>query len=194
MESLPQIQHSIFTNMKEIQFFQTKHILLEQFKSYYNIDDNWLISLQSGEHFQHVQSHYRNGGQDGADQLPADKTVDRPNISEELQNNHIGDEKSQQKCDNLSMLLTRLNTEEKHVPSTNTFIVFQVKKSYKMKVFRYYQCRCDKLDKLKQNATCNNVQTSQKQRSEEKTNGKQPRQDASNLNISNNEVLKKMIE
>ena len=42
----------------------------------------------------------------------------------------------------MSLFLTRYNNEEEHVPSSNDFIVYQIKKNYKMKVFRYYQCRC----------------------------------------------------
>lgn len=41
-----------------------------------------------------------------------------------------------------SMILTRSNTEEDNVPSSDDFVVFQLKKNYKMKVIRFYQCRC----------------------------------------------------
>lgn len=47
----------------------------------------------------------------------------------------------------MSLFLTRFNNEEDHVPSSNDFLVYQIKKNYKMKVFRFYQCRCSQLKK-----------------------------------------------
>jgi len=47
----------------------------------------------------------------------------------------MNDEKDKAK---MSFLLTRFNNEEDHVPSSDSFVVYQIKKNYKMKVFRFY--------------------------------------------------------
>jgi len=56
----------------------------------------------------------------------------------------MDDEKNKAK---MSFLLTRFNNEEDHVPSSDEFVVYQIKKNYKMKVFRFYQCRCKQISK-----------------------------------------------
>ena len=46
--------------IEEIKFFKAKHILREEFKKYHKINDNWVISLQSGVNFKRMQGLFKN--------------------------------------------------------------------------------------------------------------------------------------
>ena len=48
--------------------------------------------------------------------------------------------------------------EDVHVPGTDDFLVFIVRKNDKLKVMRFYQCRCRKLEnKMKENGNFNKL-------------------------------------
>lgn len=47
------------------------------------------------------------------------------------------------------LLLLKDIRSELHVPSTNQFVVYIVKKNFKLKIQRFYQCKCH-LDSEKQ--------------------------------------------
>lgn len=45
-------------------------------------------------------------------------------------------------------VLRDINTEQQHVPDSDQFVVFMLKKGKKLKLQRLYQCRCQAIDNI----------------------------------------------